>query len=140
MDPEVAQRLIEKNPRNKSVLFPYLNGEDLNSRHESIPSRWVINFFDWPEEQAMKYSACWQIVKERVLPYRQAGSDALHHRNPLPQRFWQYGDSRTDFYRRIAKHERILVAAQTSKFITIDFAPNNQVSRQLVVYARFLRL
>ena len=29
-------------------LFPYLNGEDLNTRPDQSPSRWVINFFDWP--------------------------------------------------------------------------------------------
>lgn len=29
-------------------MFPYLNGEDLNSRPDQSPSRWVINFFDWP--------------------------------------------------------------------------------------------
>ena len=32
LEPEEAQRLIEKDPRNRDVLFPYLNGEDLNSR------------------------------------------------------------------------------------------------------------
>ena len=32
VDPEEAQDLIAKDPRNKAVLFPYLNGEDLNSR------------------------------------------------------------------------------------------------------------
>ena len=48
LEPEEAQRLIEKDPRNKDVLFPYLNGEDLNSRPDQSPSRWVINFFDWP--------------------------------------------------------------------------------------------
>ena len=48
MTPEEAQRLIDKDPRNKDVLFPYLNGEDLNSRPDQSPSRWVINFFDWP--------------------------------------------------------------------------------------------
>ena len=48
LEPDEAQRLIDKNPRNKDVLFPYLNGEDLNSRPDQSPSRWVINFFDWP--------------------------------------------------------------------------------------------
>jgi len=48
MAPEEAMRLIEKDPKNKDVLFPYLNGEDLNSRPDQSPSRWVINFFDWP--------------------------------------------------------------------------------------------
>ena len=48
MEPEEAELLIAKSPRNRDVLFPYLNGEDLNSRRDQSPSRWVINFKDWP--------------------------------------------------------------------------------------------
>jgi len=48
LEPEEAQRLIAKDLRNKDVLYPYLNGEDLNSRPDQSPGRWVINFFDWP--------------------------------------------------------------------------------------------
>ncbi|TXF82284.1 restriction endonuclease [Neolewinella aurantiaca] len=51
LEPEQAVALIEKNPKNKDVLFPYLNGSDLNSRPDQSPSRWVINFFDWPERR-----------------------------------------------------------------------------------------
>jgi hypothetical protein len=43
LTPEKAQALIEKDHRNQDVLFPYLNGEDLNSRPDQSPSRWVIN-------------------------------------------------------------------------------------------------
>ena len=39
---------IAKDPKNAEVLFPYLNGDDLNSDPEQKTSRWVINFFDWP--------------------------------------------------------------------------------------------
>ncbi len=52
LEPEEAQRLLEKDARNREILFPYLNGEDLNSRPDQSPSRWVINFFDWPIEKA----------------------------------------------------------------------------------------
>lgn len=45
---EEALALIDKNAINKEALFPYLNGEDLNSSHAQAPSRWVINFWDWP--------------------------------------------------------------------------------------------
>ncbi|MBS3910105.1 MAG: TetR family transcriptional regulator [Actinobacteria bacterium] len=48
LEPHVAQALIKTNIRNLDVIFPYLNGEDLNSRPDQSPSRWVINFFDWP--------------------------------------------------------------------------------------------
>jgi hypothetical protein len=45
---EEAQALIAKNSKNTNCLFPYLNGEDLNSRVDQSSGRWVINFRDWP--------------------------------------------------------------------------------------------
>lgn len=48
MTPEEARALIARDPRNARVLMPYLGGEDLNNRPDHAPSRWVINFRDWP--------------------------------------------------------------------------------------------
>lgn len=48
LEPERAAELIAQKPKNANVLRPYLNGEDLNSRPDQSPSRWVINFHDWP--------------------------------------------------------------------------------------------
>jgi hypothetical protein len=48
MSPEAAEQLIANDRSNVDVLFPFLNGEDLNSRPDQSPSRWVINFRDWP--------------------------------------------------------------------------------------------
>ena len=47
---------MRKDLRNRDVLFPYLNGEDLNSSPNQLASRWVINFHDWPLESAEAYS------------------------------------------------------------------------------------
>ena len=76
LEPDEAQRLIDKIPAIKDVLFPYLNGEDLNSRPDQSPSRWVINFFDWPLDQrrcpddydgpvAAEYPNAWRSSKRR---------------------------------------------------------------------------
>ena len=71
LGPHEVRRLIEKNPKNKDVLFPYLNGEDLNTNPDQSPSRWVINFFDWPEEKCRKeYPDCFGIVERLVKPDR----------------------------------------------------------------------
>lgn len=43
LTPEETAAVIAKDPRNRDALFPYLNGEDLNSRWDQSPSRWVIN-------------------------------------------------------------------------------------------------
>ena len=40
----------ERSAEQRQYLFPYLNGEDLNSRWDCSASRWVINFHDWPIE------------------------------------------------------------------------------------------
>jgi len=48
LEPDKARALIEQNPKNKEVIYPYLNGEDLNSRPDQSSSRRVINFHDWP--------------------------------------------------------------------------------------------
>ena len=41
--------LISNNKQNAQVIFPYLNGDDVASRYDQTPSRFVINFFDWTE-------------------------------------------------------------------------------------------
>jgi hypothetical protein len=123
LTPEEAQNLIEKDPRNQNVLFPYLNGEDLNSRPDQSPSRWVINFFDWSIEKAMEYPDCFRIVEEKVKPERQRkkpnGEFAL--RKPLPQNWWIYAEKRPALYRTIANMKRVLVTARVSKYQLFSF-------------------
>jgi hypothetical protein len=63
MTPDEAQAHIARNPRNAEVLFPYLNGEDLNSSPRQLASRWVISFWDWPLERAVA-DATWAAADE----------------------------------------------------------------------------
>jgi len=70
MTPEEARALIARDARNAEVLMPYLNGEDLNSRPDQSPSRWVINFRDWPlKREALTLpggaATSWIIADER---------------------------------------------------------------------------
>ena len=73
------------------MLYPYLNGEDLNSRPDQSPSRWIINFHDWPLEHAELYPDCMNIVKEKVKPERERKNDKGEYalRKPLPEKWWQ---------------------------------------------------
>ena len=58
-----AKAFIERDPKNAEVLFPYLNGDDLNSDPEQKPSRWVINFSDWPLDRTAEGS--WSTATEK---------------------------------------------------------------------------
>lgn len=129
LTPEEAQALIEKDPRNKDVLFPYLNGEDLNSRPDQSPSRWVINFFDWPLEKAQEYPDCFRIVEEKVKPERtrKKNDGSFQLRYPLPQKWWIYGEKRPTLYQTIAPLERVLVCPIVTKHLSFVLVDSNWV-------------
>jgi hypothetical protein len=64
MSSEEAQAYIARDGKNAEVLFPYLNGEDLNSHPQQQASRWVINFWDWPLERSVE-DGVWASADER---------------------------------------------------------------------------
>ena len=138
VDVDEAQEWIAADSRNAEVLFPYLNGEDLNSRPDSSASRWVIDFNDWAEERAREYQLPYQRVAERVRPERQRrkpdGSYVL--RKPLPDRWWQYGDKRPALRRAIADLPEVLLIALVSKSVMPMRVATDQVfSHALGVFA-----
>ena len=134
LTPEEAQALIDKDPRSRDVLFPYLNGEDLNSHPEQQPSRWVINFFDWSEEQAMQYPDCYAIVREKVKPERDAYDGSRNSWNKtVKTNWWLYGAWRKSLHSTIAPLRRVLVVAQTSKTLAFAFVPKGIVYSMMTV-------
>ena len=132
LEPEEAQNLIAKNPCNYDVLSPYLNGEDLNSRFDQSPSRWVINFHDWPLELAETYPDCAKIVRERVKPERELSSDRF-----VRERWWQYKRRCPALYTTISGMKRVLTIAFTSRTCAFTFVPNNMVFSNAAVVLAF---
>ncbi len=135
LEPEEAQRLIELDPKNKEVLFPYLNGEDLNSRPNQSPSRWVINFHDWDLEKAKQYKEPFEIIERLVKPERtrKKSNGEFILRKPLPQKWWIYADKRPKLYRTIVPLERVMVVAQVAKYPTFFFVPKGYVYSMMTI-------
>jgi len=146
LTPEEAQALIAKDPKNKDVLFPYLNGDDLNSRPDQSPSRWVINFFDWPLDAdhddpknpkgapyAADYPDCLAIVEEQVKPERIVNKYSKTAR----EKWWLYERNRPELYEAIAELDRVLVRAQVSRTHGIIFTEVNQVISMMCIVLAF---
>jgi len=142
---EEARDMIRKDPRNRDVLFPYLNGEDLNSDPEQKPSRWVINFWDWPEERAKKYREPYEIVKAKVKPERMRQNDRGGR-----EYWWRFLRPRPELYHAIGRghhferhpdgwcrnersFDRVAVIARVSKTAAFSFVPNNYVASDATV-------
>ena len=76
LTPSEAREWILQDPRNSEVLFPYLNGEDLNSSPDFTAARWVIDFNDRTQDQAEAYPLPFHRVVDAVKPEREKNNDA----------------------------------------------------------------
>lgn len=147
-----AQQMLDTDPRNAEVIFPYLNGEDLNYDPEQRASRWVINFWDWPEEKAATYTEPYAWIKEHVYPERLEKSKEKSYRNIMSM-WWLYWRHRPEFYRAIGYDfwfiqrqqeqfeasqpmSRLLAITRVSKTLAFSFVGTSSVySDATVVFA-----
>lgn len=114
LSPAEAEALIAQDPRNSDCLFPYLTGEDINQRPDHAPSRWVIDFQDWPLEKAKEYPDLLRIVEQRVKPQRLKVKQFAHR-----QYWWQFANRRPEMQAAVRSLPRVLVASR----VTAHWAP-----------------
>lgn len=135
LEPQEARAWITEDPRNAEVLFPYLNGEDLNTRPDCSASRWIIDFNERPQAVAAEYVAPWRRVKEGVMPERMKKDGEKYPR--MVEEWWKYWNSRPALRRAIAELDEVLVVALVSKVVMPMRVPTGQVfSHRLAVFAR----
>lgn len=138
LSPDDAHRMLDADPKNAEVIFPYINGDDLNSDPEQRPSRWAINFWDWPEARAQKYRLPYEWIEERVKPER-----AKNARKERRERWWQFAEKTPALYHSIGRghpferHPKdwspdknelprvIAFATQASKYAGFSFVPSD---------------
>jgi hypothetical protein len=131
VDVAEAQEWIATDPRNAEVLFPYLNGEDLNSRPDSSASRWVIDFNDWAEDRAAEFALPFARILEEVKPERSSKPRAV---SEAP--WWLFFRARPALRKAIANLPEVLVIALVSKSVMpVRVATGQVFSHALGVFA-----
>lgn len=129
LQPDEATKLLQDS-QNKSIVIPYLVGDDINSQICSKSPRWVINFKEMGFREAQRFSKCFEIVTERVKPYRDTLIKQIHEAD-----YWKFWDKRTKSYASISTQKRVLVAARASKHVQLTWVSTGQVfSDQVVVF------
>ena len=130
LESDEAKSLVLNNTNNKDIIFPLLNGEDLNSRPDQSPSRFVINFRSWSIEQASTYPDCISILEQRVRPEREQ-----NNRKARRERWWQFGDYAIGLEKAIQDLDQVLVLCIVTHHVGFIFIPTNYVcSHRLVVF------
>jgi hypothetical protein len=119
-----------------------MNAEDLNSQPDQSPSRWVINFFDWPLSRKMApsdydgpvaadYPDCLGIVEEKVKPEREKNNRKVYR-----ERWWHHGEKRPELYATIAGMKHVVVCPIVTKHLSFVFASTSMVyAHRLCVFA-----
>jgi hypothetical protein len=132
LEPEEARVMIDGDPRHDAVIRPYLSGEDLNSQPDGSPSRYVIDFRDWPVERAREYGGPFERVERLVKPERAKSND--------PRRrdiWWRFTRPAPELYRAIAPLDRCIAVARVSKTVMPVFVPTGIVLNEKVVAFAF---
>ncbi|HEJ1952057.1 TPA: restriction endonuclease [Pseudomonas aeruginosa] len=139
LSPDEALKMLDADPNNADVIFPYINGKDLNSDPEQQASRWVINFWDWPEAKARTYKLPFEWVEERVKPER-----LQNKRKERRENWWLFGEKTPALYHAIGRGHKfeqhpkdwsegegplkeVLVSAFVSKHFNPSVVPNRAV-------------
>jgi hypothetical protein len=117
LDPEEAAELIRKGGESyRTVIVPFVNGDDLTRRVEQGPSRWVIDFANLPLEQVSRqFPDALEIVRERVLPERKHDPEQM-------KRWWQFWRPRETMREILADFTRFAVASRVGKRLLLVWA------------------
>lgn len=118
---EEAQAMKYREPRISPVIYPVINGQELNNQPDQSPGRQIINFFDWPLEKAEKFGLAFQHVIDNVKQERLSNQRV----SQLP--WWQYERPRTNLYLKIGNVSRCFAVARTTKHLNFSAVPTNYI-------------
>jgi hypothetical protein len=107
-----ARTWIAEDERYADVVFPYLNGQDLNNHPEHGTDRWVINFRDWQAKDAKKYPKAYEKLLREVKPERD-----VNNRKVYRDYWWQYAEKRPAMIKAVERLKRCIVLTRVSKVV-----------------------
>ena len=123
---EEADHMKQRNLRLEKVIFPVMNGQEVNNRPDQAPGRQIINFFDWSLEKAETFGETFDHVRQLVKPERAKDNRALYR-----DRWWQYAEPRRKLTAKAGLIAHCFVAtATTGNISAFSAASTNYVFLQ----------
>ncbi|EIV94893.1 type IIL restriction-modification enzyme MmeI [Frankia sp. QA3] len=130
VEPGLAANWIKSNSKSKEVLYPYLNGQDLNSNPDFEASRWIINFRTMPLECIAEYPKEHAWILQKVKPERMKSGT-----RQLRELWWQYKRPTLELFEVLNRLDQVVVIAATSSLAMPAMVAARQVfSHALIVF------
>lgn len=119
---EEVEEWVQERSGNARVLLPYMSGDDLTSRPDLSPARWVIDFGTMAESDASRFEEPFDRVLQSVKPERDRANQAAHR-----QKWWQFANVRPNMRAAIDGLEHVLAVAGVSKAVMPVRVPTGAV-------------
>jgi hypothetical protein len=127
--PKEAEDLVQKNSKNRDVLFDYIKGDELNNTVEQTILLKAINFGLLELEEVERlYPEALAIVRERVKPQRDR--DKQRGRR---QKWWRYAGPCPSMGALVKTQERIILQPYTAKYVIPSFYTTRSVYAHPIV-------
>jgi type I restriction-modification system DNA methylase subunit len=112
----------------RRVVRPYLIGKDITTEPGAEPSRWVIDFAAMGLEDANRYPAALDIVRQRVKPRREQ-----NRRKAYRDYWWRFSEPRARMRVATTGLDRYIAGTATGKRLVLawakaDVCPSNLVN------------
>ncbi|WP_027727690.1 DNA methyltransferase [Treponema sp. C6A8] len=146
-DLDKAKELLDKNPKNKEVLFPFLIGDRLVGAKKSQPDRYVIDFRKQDIFAASTFKELFTIIEEKVKPEKNAKAEEEKRKNEETLKknpnakvnhdhenayksWWQFFRPRNEVMNILESKKRYIVCSRVTKrpifeFISSEIHPND---------------
>jgi len=145
-----ADGFIKADKKNIEIIFPYLIANELLSKTDPQPERYVIDFDSLEQMEAMVYKVIFEKIRKDVLPTRVAAAEEEKERNEKAKkdnpdakiaddhqqilgRWWQLFRPRPQLFRKINSKTRYIVCGRVTKrpifeFISTTIHPNDALA------------
>lgn len=142
-----AKALIAKDEKNNNILHPFLIADELIGRKDSLPTRYVIDFYPLPLLESKNFPDLFTRVQKYVLPDRQTkaeeenkrNKDALssnprakvnHHHNNFLKNWWWLSYPRGEMCKALSMLDRYIVCGRVTlrpifEFVSTNIRPND---------------
>lgn len=142
-----AKQLLQSNPKNKEVFFPFLIGDKLVGAKHSQPDRYVIDFRKQDIFAASTYKELYKIIEENILPEKTAKAEkekqkneetlnknpkakVNHDHESALKTWWQFFRPRNEVMDIIEKRKRYITCSRVTKrpifeFVSSEIHPND---------------
>ncbi|MFF4879117.1 type IIL restriction-modification enzyme MmeI [Micromonospora sp. NPDC000668] len=125
---EEARSLLDRTDASyPDVVRPYLMGDDIADDPAQRPRRWIIDFGLRPLEEAMRYPAALEILRDRVKPIRDND-----RRKDRREKWWQFGKDHGLRVRWYYLPRYIAVHVRDTRLLTTWCEPWTCPSNQIV--------